>query len=176
MYGNKLRLSFYGNYLRTRNGMVPSTALQLDTTNSTGWLSIAKSEAVQTEPDPILGGFYTMPIKANAINWSLLRGWLHMCETEHQETCAVLQADDLQLRGFQVIDCESRQIVPAPPGCKYAALSYVWGSSTGAVTLFQPFLPTQAPQVVEDALICTRAIGLRYLWIDSTECPCTNCM
>lgn len=31
------------------------------------------------------------------------------------------------LNGLRVIDCAQLQVVEAPPGCQYVALSYVWG-------------------------------------------------
>jgi hypothetical protein len=116
----------------------------------------------------------------------MVNQWLQTCATEHQETCGMQESGPSNLRGFLVIDCDNRMIGPAPSGCIYAALSYVWGSSTSTAPytdrssasdrelilfkerdgLIQSQLPAQAPAVIEDALLCTRAIGLRFLWVD----------
>lgn len=54
----------------------------------------------------------------------------------------------------------------APEDCKFAALSYVWGSSAQPDLPFQEDLPEQLPLTVDDAIECTKAIGLSYLWVD----------
>jgi hypothetical protein len=45
----------------------------------------------------------------------------------------------------------------------YVALSYVWGNACHASTRS---LPKPASRTIEDAIIVTRALGFRYLWID----------
>jgi hypothetical protein len=107
----------------------------------------------------------TLLIDTANVNWGLIRAWLDDCGAKHQ-SCTSLNPDDQPLHGFQVIDCETRSIIPLPPGGEYAALSYVWGTSSSASSIFQVRLPPQTPQTIEDAIICTQALGLRYLWID----------
>jgi hypothetical protein len=56
----------------------------------------------------------------------------------------------------------------------YAALSYCWGGQqtfTTSLSTFQDrcegMKTTELPQTIQDAIACTRKLGLRYLWIDS---------
>lgn len=57
---------------------------------------------------------------------------------------------------------------------KYAALSYCWGRSNHFILtndtlkdLQKGFHISQLPQTLQDAVIVTREIGLRYLWVDA---------
>jgi hypothetical protein len=110
---------------------------------------------------------FTKSFDSHKIDWYVVNQWIRRCTTNHQETCCRPEAG-LNLPGFLVIDCDTRNIVPAPKGCVYAALSYMWGPTASAAltTEFQCRLPAQAPATIEDALLCTRAIGLRYLWVN----------
>jgi hypothetical protein len=70
-------------------------------------------------------------------------------------------------QGLKVINCNTRRIVPASREWKYAALSYVWGSSS----IPDPppaleCLPHTTPATIEDAMKVTVRLGLQYLWID----------
>ncbi|TFK49478.1 HET-domain-containing protein [Heliocybe sulcata] len=56
----------------------------------------------------------------------------------------------------------------------YAALSYVWGEPqphSTVLTNLTPYLdfidPQQLPKTILDAIRTTRALGLRYLWVDT---------
>lgn len=64
------------------------------------------------------------------------------------------------LPGFRLIDCDSssRDVLDKPLTEKYVALSYVWGEVA--------VVPGSWPQVVLDAILVTRKLGLRYLWVD----------
>lgn len=57
---------------------------------------------------------------------------------------------------------------------QYIAPSHCWGGSispiltTGTLKQFQEFLPfDDLPANFRDAIIITRKLGIRYLWIDS---------
>ncbi|PMD37884.1 HET-domain-containing protein, partial [Hyaloscypha variabilis F] len=72
----------------------------------------------------------------------------------------------------KVIDCKTRAIVKAPPNCKYAALSYVWGTPE-AGTVDQSignaqgiFATDVCPAVIRDSLLATLSLDLQYLWVD----------
>ena len=101
-------------------------------------------------------------LRMDKVDWEVVKQWLACCDSEHTGRCG--SATSISLPGFLVINCLTRQIVKAPENCKYAALSYVWGSET--VPNVRSEIPTPAPPLIEDAMICTRAIGLQYLWID----------
>ena len=47
----------------------------------------------------------------------------------------------------------------------YVALSYLWGKSR-LIRVINNRLPTQVPNVIEDAMSVTKALGFRYLWVD----------
>lgn len=73
------------------------------------------------------------------------------------------------LPGMKVIDCFSRHVVTAPPGCDYVALSYVWGSITSrrGDERFQVYLDEHSlPQTVQDAMNVVRVLGMQFLWVD----------
>jgi hypothetical protein len=106
---------------------------------------------------------FTKPIEESAqIDWNAIKQRLHVCTQGHR--CSDHAPNTASLPGFQVIDCTTRQIVPKQGRLDFAALSYVWGPGTS--TGFGSHMPTPAPPLVEDAMSCTLAIGLRYLWID----------
>lgn len=73
------------------------------------------------------------------------------------------------LPDVMVIDCCSRRVVAAQPGCHYVALSYVWGSnrSRDVDESFQQDLHgRRLPQVVQDAMKVVRMLGMQFLWVD----------
>ena len=77
-----------------------------------------------------------------------------MCQISIPKSCASQYCYYLR-----VIDCQARAIVDAPPGCKYLALSYVWGQCTSTSL-------DDAPKVVNHSIDVTQALHFRYLWID----------
>ena len=66
--------------------------------------------------------------------------------------------------------CEGASV---PPGTSYVTLSHCWGGNVPMqlkkdnVSTFQAGLPDGIPTTFADAIQITRAIGIRYLWIDS---------
>jgi hypothetical protein len=108
-------------------------------------------------------------IKPAAANFDLVRRWLSTCETRHQETCWL--KDFHRPTPLRCIDCYTGRIVKIGKDKKYVALSYVWGESKknrapekmkNRTSL--RYLPV--PQVIEDAIIVVKELGLRYLWAD----------
>lgn len=63
-----------------------------------------------------------------------------------------------------MIDLRTRTVIEAPSHCKYAALSYVWGSQTGGITLNADL--GSPPRVIEDAFSVCASLGLDFLWVD----------
>jgi hypothetical protein len=66
--------------------------------------------------------------------------------------------------GMMVIDCMANRlsIVPAPKNAKYVALSYVWGDVHAQSKANHP----EVSATIRDAIIATRELGFRYLWVD----------
>ncbi|PMD63834.1 HET-domain-containing protein, partial [Hyaloscypha bicolor E] len=113
--------------------------------------------------------------------WRLLK-WLDSCEEcqhnvplNEEESSRVNIHEKLQLYS-KVIDVHRRRIVKAPKGCRYLALSYVWGGMNLSLltrrseALFEQegsIELGQFPKTICDAIELCRELGERYLWIDS---------
>lgn len=103
------------------------------------------------------------PISAEIIDFAEFRDHLRQCEEKHIQ-CQ--KASDGHVADLAVIDCQTRQIIPAPPDCEYVALSYVLGAS-GSISIPQKsILQPHLDATIEDALIATRQLGFKYIWID----------
>jgi hypothetical protein len=104
--------------------------------------------------------------------------WLRYCSENHPQ-CHYDSHSRLPKR---VLDCSGRSdstkiclIETEGDHCaEYAALSYVWGSRQPILTLSANIAEhmagidiTTLPNTLKDAVHVTRAIGLRYLWIDA---------
>lgn len=100
-----------------------------------------------------------LPSHVDPTHYDALTSILRNCRRNHKNTCKyVKRAPDIP--SLQVIDCESRKVVQAPPQCKYLALSYVWGKVKHSESLDDP------PPVIADTFIVCGRLGLKYLWID----------
>lgn len=101
-------------------------------------------------------------VYAFSINYELIKGWIKECHY-HIQKCGLPHA--MVMRGFKVIDCQTRSIVRPGQRCPYVALSYVWGpqvSRTSVETLF--------PRTIADSIEVTLQLGYRYLWVDRYVC------
>ncbi|KAK3347614.1 heterokaryon incompatibility protein-domain-containing protein [Neurospora tetraspora] len=109
-----------------------------------------------------------LPVKETSVNYPLLRCWIKECEDDHPG-CSLRSSEPTKshtgptIRG---IDCRTRKIVELQPGDQYIALSYVWGNKPFLENKGNRALPTNAPKVIEDAMIVVRELGQRYLWVD----------
>lgn len=103
-------------------------------------------------------------LDAGSIDWRVVQQWLQICNEDH--TCTTSQSGSKWLTGFKVIDVRTRKIVPAPVGCQYVALSYVWGKAAESELTDSFSLPELAALTIEDAMTCTRALDIDYLWVD----------
>lgn len=69
--------------------------------------------------------------------------------------------------GLLVLDCISKQIVPADSRSNYVALSYVRGGSECDEAVFDRDLSRHnLPQTMEDAMNVVQVLGFRYLSVD----------
>lgn len=114
-----------------------------------------------------LSGRETRP---DVIDYELIRNWLALCSETHGKCVERhMSLDFHDIRGFCLIDCSTRAIVPATQACEreYVTLSYVWGSSSdNSSPASGSSLPDKLPLVVEDAIKVTRNLGYRYIWVD----------
>lgn len=111
------------------------------------------------------------------INPNIILAWLSTCDKTHDQ-CTPRTMPTTSPFELRVIDVFQGCITPAPPNCKYFALSYVWGGieqlrltkeNLHVLTQEQPF-PSNfrgASKTVMDAMGFCRLIGQRYLWIDT---------
>jgi len=64
---------------------------------------------------------------------------------------------------INVINCQSRRVVPAPPNRRYLCLSYVWGlSATSSTSAGQ----AEFPRTISDAIVVTLMLGYEFLWVN----------
>lgn len=145
-------------------------------------------EGVRVVPMRPAPGYHTRVLSAG-VDYAQVRALLSRCEKAHVTAVpGEFEVDDaevvdppleLVLPDLLVIDCESERLVRAGAGCRFAALSYVWGRSQEdgqqngdddndkepfKVDLRRRSRPL--PRTVRDAMHVVRELGLRYLWVD----------
>lgn len=104
---------------------------------------------------------------------TLVYDWLQYCDANHTDcdhnVAPYPYGRPKDIPKFQVIDCETRRIIPLPPGQPYAALSYIWGKQElleQVVDETGRLKSGTLPVVIEDAVTVTLWAGLQYLWVD----------
>jgi hypothetical protein len=98
-----------------------------------------------------------------------IKSWIAECSTYHGAPCT--PSSKTRLRGLKVINCNRRIIEPAPPDCRYVALSYVWGQQDTSSELFHDLGPNEMlPKTIEDSINVTQSLGYKYLWVDRYVC------
>jgi hypothetical protein len=122
-----------------------------------------------------------LPLR-HVIDVSLVKYWLKYCETRHKDICGALpwRSRDGVPPSLRVIDVRTYTLVDAPPGCRYCALSYVWGPAGSNVfkttsknkdKVGQPGglrdLSEKISKTVLDAIRLVEEIGEEYLWVDA---------
>ncbi|KAI3323781.1 HET-domain-containing protein [Xylariaceae sp. AK1471] len=100
------------------------------------------------------------------VNYEPLRKW---CSRFQEFDAWRDEKADMTEFPLRVIDCSTRELVPVHKGCRYVALSYVWGAA--ASQNWEAFadsntLPPSLPATVEDAMVVVSELGLCYLWVD----------
>lgn len=103
------------------------------------------------------------------LDTDMIKRWVRECVKRHR-TCRPNVGGINDLQGFRVIDCDSRKTIEAPAGCRYVALSYVWGKPPSPEPPEKDGEHTKkdagVPRVVIDAMEVTQTLGERYLWVD----------
>ncbi|KAJ3496551.1 hypothetical protein NLJ89_g10469 [Agrocybe chaxingu] len=121
-------------------------------------------------------------MKKGQTDYDLVKRWVRYCMEQHTASCrAAIPTNrtrflELSLR---LIDVNRGCVVPVPHGgCRYFALSYVWGSvislrlsKANYTELSQPGALSSAgadlPKTITDAIYFVRNLGETYLWVDS---------
>ncbi|KAI0448702.1 heterokaryon incompatibility protein-domain-containing protein [Xylaria acuta] len=110
------------------------------------------------------------------INTRLVREWMTRCTAEHNSCCKTGFSIPVTLANIRLIDVQKKQVILSDMGCKYIALSYVWGLSTkGLLTRATLEKYTRegslghedVPRTIRDAIYLVADLGERYLWVDS---------
>ncbi|KAG2135981.1 heterokaryon incompatibility protein-domain-containing protein [Suillus clintonianus] len=116
----------------------------------------------------------------DTVDVGLVKKWIGLCEEGHGDICegAWWLGDDRRLPEFmRMVDVVSMAVVPAPPACRYVALSYMWGgigaeywttkdnigerSTPGGLNM------ANVPDTIVDSIQLVRQLGERYIWIDT---------
>lgn len=108
-------------------------------------------------------------MNAECIDYDFIRQCLDFCQRRHNHHEMCKSTNVSSPSSIKVIDCESLSVIPAPPGCSYVALSYVWGPNHSEERLkcgTRTSLPRSLPKVIRDAIALTRNLNWRYLWVD----------
>ncbi|KAK4197957.1 heterokaryon incompatibility protein-domain-containing protein [Triangularia verruculosa] len=111
-------------------------------------------------------------------SFNLARDWLTKCKNEHAAVCgkAVQSATKFPTRLLDLGD-EKDQTIRLRVGLgrqEFVSLSHRWGNSqplrlleTHTEDFKTEIKPEDLPQTFRDAVMITRKLGYRYLWIDS---------
>ena len=123
----------------------------------------------------------------DSIDIKAIQSWLSICDHSHRCRDAGLASQRVNAPSadfvFRVVDVATRSVIDAPPGCVYAALSYVWGDLDLA-TLNARMMPSMQgymlvnehslPQSVTDPVELCQDLGIPYLWVDCLCIPQNN--
>lgn len=127
-------------------------------------------------------GLVDMPEAGSAIHSGIYKHWLRDCDDNHREPlvqCRNISSNNPPTRlldvGFNdssIVYLRERKRLPTYEG-DWVALSHQWGKGTYCTTRDNlerhikgiPF--QELPSTFKDAVKVTRALGKRYLWIDS---------
>ena len=117
---------------------------------------------------------YSARLRPLLADLRFFRKWKEICCKEHQKSCASeTHPADLILR---LIDVEQHCVISNCHNLPYVALSYVWGQDTqpcltkATESSFQQpdaLREGNLPATIFDAFSVTKALGERYLWVDS---------
>ncbi|KAH8647687.1 hypothetical protein BX600DRAFT_518114 [Xylariales sp. PMI_506] len=149
------------------------------------------AEPISAPPPPEYAqvGFPRMPEPASPQQFELLRQWLRACDRNHEcwpwETTEKPGLPSMPTRVIDVGHGSTtaaptlRLVEPAATGlrARYAALSHCWGAIPDSAKfralrgnleqIKQGIEYARLPRTFRDAVRAVRALGIRYLWIDS---------
>lgn len=131
-------------------------------------------------PSPIQIGFPKLPEAGSQTHFAVLKQWLEDCDDKHPK-CRPDNAKKLPTRLIDVgeNDAPTIRLYETKPGdsAKYIALSHPWGDPkkhphfctfrSNIEQYKQSINFKELPDTFKDAVTTARALGFRYLWIDS---------
>ena len=116
-------------------------------------------------------GFRLRSLQSASLDFDILRTWLNLCVGFHTKICG--KPSKTPMHRLKVIHCNERKVIPAPSGCRYLTLSYLWGPSRDSESQDSDDLTGRLPTTIEDAITVTRKLGFTYLWVDR-YCICQD--
>jgi hypothetical protein len=129
---------------------------------------------------------YGRLVQRDQLDRKLVAKWLQHCESTHKQ-CSTIVHDATHIVSVpqyvvDVVDMRIKEV--EGERLRYLALSYVWGGTNSLQLLKSNLADLNTPyslqdrlthlsKVVKDAIIFTREIGERFLWVDSL-CICQD--
>jgi hypothetical protein len=128
-------------------------------------------------------GTYYITTNPERIDIGQLQKWKAYCDADHHGICHSLSKQDAMdvLMPSRLIDISQSCLINVTDTLEYAALSYVWGNSTGTLTATTKGMPSLCtpgslqnnqqsasyiPSTILDAMALTKIMGIKYLWVD----------
>lgn len=123
--------------------------------------------------------FHSRSVCPNTIDFDLIAAWIAECHDCHTECGNSLSLQALSIAlpvESLLIDVHEECLITARADDQYAALSYVWGDSEQFLLKHADLKSLRAPGslsglpiplTVRDAMALTKAVHLRYLWVDA---------
>jgi hypothetical protein len=146
-------------------------------------LSMGMHNAIRIQELPVSADnsmFRGRILGASGIDFGLVQEWLHECESsDPSDTTKNEFGVDDPFSPSYLIDVETTCVVmPRIDEVRYLALSYVWGGPQPVQLLLsnKDLLMTPGglcsashtlPTTIDDAMLLTRRLGERYLWVDA---------
>ncbi|KAL9114719.1 MAG: hypothetical protein Q9227_001397 [Pyrenula ochraceoflavens] len=138
---------------------------------------------VAEEDGKITGPDNARPVINTQVRAAQITGWLAKCDTYHSKSCSnqnqgYRSINEHMTSNFRLLDLELGCVKRVPLHTRYVTLSYVWGQLPTFKLLKSnlDLLETEAsidniksnlPRTVADAMSLVKAIGERYLWVDT---------
>ncbi|KAF2443156.1 HET-domain-containing protein [Karstenula rhodostoma CBS 690.94] len=94
-----------------------------------------------------------------SIDFERAKEWLRVCTELHGDNCS--GGKGYVIQNFRLIDCSTGAVVQARSDEPYVALSYVWGEEEPSTQGAHAY-----PKTIRDAIVATRNLGHRWLWVD----------
>ena len=156
-----------------------------------GWSALWDIVVAENEPDSLLvrgESQYPQLLSGCSHNFALIRQRLATCMTAHEKCQRPSLSFPLRLIDAGCDEGESdiaslrltKELLESTTGIQYVALTYCWGKAPALVTTkatlgkhFKGIELRKMPTVLRDAVVVTRACGLRFLWIDAL-CICQD--
>ncbi|TVY30522.1 hypothetical protein LHYA1_G000592 [Lachnellula hyalina] len=119
---------------------------------------------------------YTARLRPPIVDMRIFKIWMDQCTSHHGSICGKTRFMSRSINSMRFIDVIDDCIVESANDVEWVALSYVWGEAQehalqkGNFTSYhQPgsLAKEMVPPTIRDAMAVTRAMGERFLWVDS---------